>query len=113
MKTLFNGLAVLGLMLIAFSAQAQQDYAFEITNDTGYTILFLNVSPADAQTWEEDVLDEKVILDGETVTVNLSGYNSPVFDIRAIDEDLDSYTFFGVNVAEGDLTITLADLDIE
>jgi hypothetical protein len=113
MNTLFARLALLGLLMIALSAQAQQTYSLSITNDTGYTILALQVSPADAQAWEEDVLGDQVLMNGNTSRIELSGYHSPMFDIRAIDEDGDTYTFFGINVMEQDLTITLADLDVD
>jgi hypothetical protein len=43
--------------------------------------------------------------------VNLTGYKSPVFDIRLVDEDGDKYTFWNVDVSKRDLTVTLADLD--
>jgi len=113
MRIIIARLTLLCLFFLAASAQAQQDYYIDVTNNTGYTIFYLNVSPGDAQSWEEDVLGDEVIMTGDTVRVDLTGYNSPIFDVRAIDEDGDSYTFFGINVAEQDLVITLADLDVE
>jgi len=113
MKLLIKGIGLLGLLLLVASVNAQQNYYVDVTNDTGYTILFLNVSPADAQSWEEDVLGAEVLMDGDTFRVQLNGYNSPIFDIRATDEDGDSYSFYGVNVAQQDLTVTLADLDAD
>jgi len=113
MRTIVYGLTALILLFVAASAQAQQDYYIDVTNNTGYTIFYLNVRSGDAQSWEEDVLGDQAIMTGDTVRVDLSGYNSPIFDLRAIDEDGDSYTFFDINVAEPDLVITLADLDVD
>lgn len=115
MKRLSTRIGVLSLLVLlaSTSVQAQQNYYIDVANNTGYTILFLNVSPADARNWEEDVLGDSVIYSGDTFRIELNGYNSPMFDIRAIDEDGDTYTFFGINAAEQDLNITLADLDVD
>ncbi len=111
MKTFVARIALLSLLLLAASAQAQQNYYVDVTNNTGYSVLYIYVSPGDAQTWEEDVLGDQVLLDGESTRVELNGYRSSIFDIRLVDEDGDTYTFMGVDVATQDLTVTLADLD--
>lgn len=100
-------LAVIGCA----SVQAQQDYYVEVTNQTGYTIVYMYVSPGDARSWEEDVLGENVLPSGTTQRVNLYGYRSPVFDIRLVDEDGDTYTFWDVDISRHDLLVTLADID--
>lgn len=87
------------------------DYYIDITNKTGYTIYYVHISPEASTDWEEDVLGKDVLLDNQTKRVNLLGYKSPVFDIRMIDEDDDTYTFWGIDVSKQDLTVTLDDLD--
>jgi hypothetical protein len=104
-------LATLLLLCISLSAQAQQDYYVDVTNKTGFTILHMYVSPADAKNWEEDVLGSGILQNGETQRVNLNGYFSPVFDIRLVDEEGDSYTFWNLNVVKYDLVVTLDSLD--
>jgi len=105
-------LVVAAAMLLCASAAAlASDYYVEITNKTGYTIMYMYVSPAKSDSWEEDVLGDDVLLDGHTQRVNLTGYKSPVFDIRLVDEDGDKYTFWGINVSTDDITVTLSDLD--
>jgi hypothetical protein len=100
------------LALLGFSAaQAQQNYYVDVTNRTGFTILYIYVSPGDARTWEDDVLGLDVLLSGSTQRVNLYGYRSPIFDIRLVDEDGDTYTFWNVDVSRQDLVVTLANLD--
>ncbi len=101
---------VLLLALLAGRAEAA-DYYVDISNDTGYTILFMYVSPADAQSWEEDVLGADILPDGEERRVWLRNYNSPIFDIRLVDEDGDTYTFWDVDVSRRDLVVTLDDID--
>lgn len=106
-KTLLMGLLLLGCSSWASAA----DYYVDITNHTGYTILYMYISPADAASWEEDVLGSDVLRNGDTQRVTLTNYESPIFDIRLVDEDKDSYTFWDVDVSQRDLTVTLDDLD--
>jgi len=98
------------LALLPLHANAA-DYYVDITNKTGYTIFYIYVSPDKSDSWEEDVLGAKVLSAGETRRINLYGYKSPVFDIRLVDEDDDSYTFWDVDVSEEDIVATLDDLD--
>ena len=99
------------LLLGASAAAVAADYYVEITNKTGYTIMYMYVSPDNSDSWEEDVLGEDVLLSGKTQRVNLTGYKSPIFDIRLVDEDGDKYTFWDVDVSTRDITVTLGDLD--
>jgi hypothetical protein len=104
--------AALAAVLIGLNAAAlAADYYVEITNNTGFTIMYMYVSPAKSDSWEEDVLGDETMSDGETRRVNLTGYKSPMFDIRLVDEDGDKYTFWNVDVSKRDLTVTLDDLD--
>ena len=102
---------LLFMLMTASSAQAQQNYYVDITNQTGFTIFYMYVSPADAKDWEEDVLGSEVLMNGDTRRVNLNNYFSPIFDIRLVDEDGDTYTFWNVDVSLRDIIVTLADID--
>jgi len=105
-------LAVAGLVLLGASAAAiAGDFYVDITNKTGYTIMYMYVSPAKSDSWEEDVLGDDVLRSGKTQRVTLTGYKSPIFDIRLVDEDGDKYTFWNVDVSTQDITVTLDDLD--
>ncbi|WP_114416290.1 hypothetical protein [Marinospirillum perlucidum] len=97
-------------LLFAVAVQAR-DYYVDITNNTGYTIMYVYVSPSDAETWEEDVLGNDILPNGNTQRVNLRGYKSPLFDIKLVDEDGDSYTYWNVDVSRRDINATLSDLD--
>lgn len=87
------------------------DYYVDITNRTGYTLYYMYVSPASSESWEEDVLGSDVLMDGSTQRVTLTGYSNPHFDIRLVDEDDDSYTFWNVDVSTEDIVVTLDHLD--
>lgn len=88
-----------------------QDYYVDITNRTGYTIYYMYISPANSTSWEEDVLGTEVLMNGDTRRVNLRNYSSPIFDIRLVDSDGDSYTFWKVDVSKRDITVRLSDMD--
>ena len=52
-----------------------------------------------------------VLMNGDTQRVTLTGYRSPYFDIRLVDEDDDSYTFWNIDVSRQDIVVTLEHLD--
>ncbi len=83
----------------------------EVFNRTGYRINLLYISHEDSPDWEENVLETDVLRDDQSVRVDVAGYDSSIFDIRVIDEDGDSYTRWGVNIADEDVTFTGRDLD--
>nr|WP_290694629.1 hypothetical protein [Halomonas sp. UBA3074] len=97
--------------LMASSLVAAADYYVDITNRTGYTIYYMYVSPGNSKSWEEDVLGSNVLVNGDTQRVTLTGYTNPYFDIRLVDEDNDSYTFWNVDVSTQDIIVTLDHLD--
>ncbi|HET7923244.1 MAG TPA: hypothetical protein VFL30_00005 [Rhodanobacteraceae bacterium] len=105
-------LVAAAMLLCASAAAVAADYGFDITNETGYMLTHLYVSPETADYWEEDLLGkEGVLRPGRKYRVDLSGYESPIFDIRLVDEDGERYTFWKVDVSKQDLTVTRDDLD--
>jgi hypothetical protein len=102
---LFTALIVCSPTALAF------DGYVEVTNKTGFDIYYLYVSPGKAKTWEEDVLGKDVLKNGQTVRVTVNGAKSEYFDIRAEDEDGDTYTLWNVDISARDVTFTLGDLD--
>lgn len=87
-----------------------------IENETNYDILYLFFSPGDSDMWGVDQLDRNTILNpGEDVSVLLpvSGKETR-YDVRAVDEDEDTYTFFvevDSGLSEHRFTIENSDLD--
>ncbi len=104
-------LLLLAALWLAGIAQAQADYHVDITNRTGYVIHRIHVSPVDSNSWEEDVLGAGVLARGQTFRVHLRGYRSPMFDIRLVDEDGDTYTYRNVNVLRRDIVALPNHLD--
>ena len=61
--------------------------------------------------WGEDVLGSEILRSGDSFWVDLDNYPSSIFDVKAEDEDGDTYTIFGIDASIDDLTLTLSDLD--
>lgn len=109
---LFKRSMLLAIVLMLLSSVATAaDYYVDITNDTGYTIMYVYVSPAKSTEWEEDVLGREVMSNGETRRITLRGYQSSVFDIKLVDTDGDSYTFWNVDVSRQDIVAKPSDID--
>lgn len=111
LKRLVQTFSILLLLSFSGAGLAQQNYYVDITNRTGYTIMYAFVSPGKARSWEEDVLGDDVIRNGGATRVTLTGYSSPIFDIQLVDEDGDTYTFWNVDVSRKDIVVTIADMD--
>jgi hypothetical protein len=113
MKKLF----ILGLLLlaVAFSASAQNLPSIRITNDTGYTVYFIYISPSESDDWGEDVLGEyNILLDGDSVNIRLDYPLSEVdtYDIYVEDEDGDTYFKYEVKVTNN-ARIVITEDDFE
>lgn len=65
----------------------------DLTNDTGYEILYLFVSPEDSNMWGVDQMDSETTLeDGETISLWVNATDI-FYDVHAVDADRDTYTF--------------------
>lgn len=87
-----------------------------IENDTDYQIQYLFFSPGDSDMWGVDQLDQYTVLDpGEDLSVLLPvGSTEARYDVRAVDEDEDTYTFFveiDPDLSSHTFTIVNSDLD--
>ncbi|GAA3562781.1 MULTISPECIES: hypothetical protein [Marinobacter] len=98
------------LMIASTSASAFDGYV-DVTNNTGYDIYYLYVSHAKRKSWGEDKLGEDVLLNGDTVRIDVRNEKTSVFDIRAEDEDGDTYTIWDLDIEHYDLELTLDHLD--
>ena len=76
--------AALGLALIAPGAVAQTaSVSFELTNNTGYTLTHIYISLPSNDSWEEDILGDQVVRNGETVEISVDdGLEACEYDIR-------------------------------
>jgi hypothetical protein len=71
--------------LLGFASPALADVQdFTIHNNTGFNIVHVYVSEADNDKWENDVLGEAVLANGDEHPIKFTGYGADVckFDIR-------------------------------
>lgn len=63
---------------------------FKLVNMTGVDIHNLHVSESNKDSWEEDVLGESVLADGESLDVSFSGKSACSWDMMVKNEAGDS-----------------------
>ena len=113
-----NAEAVVPLFSSALNEDAPDFDMVEVVfeNETAYDIQYLFFSPGDSAMWGIDQLDESTILyPGQSVSLLVPvGSNEVRYDVQAVDEDADSYSFY-VNVDNSRERFTFAvepgDLD--
>ncbi len=105
-----KALLVLVLLGLATALFAFDGYV-TVYNRTGYDVYYLYVSHESSDNWEDDVLGSEILEAGDSFTVNLKGFSSPIFDIKAVDEDGDEYYFWNLDVEYNDFSLTLDYLD--
>jgi hypothetical protein len=91
MKTLLVAAfaAALAFAAPAGAQEAKQD--FRLVNKTGYELKALYVSPSKSDDWEEDVLGQDTLSDGQAVNVHFSPKTKTCkFDLKVTYSDDDS-----------------------
>ena len=81
--------AALAFAAPAGAQEAKQD--FRLVNKTGYELKALYVSPSKSDDWEEDVLGQDTLSDGQAVNVHFSPKTKTCkFDLKVTYSDDDS-----------------------
>lgn len=101
-------LPVAAFLTFAMSAPlCAADQDFVLVNDTGFTIDQVFVSPAAATDWQEDVLGQDVLEDGDDVEINFSRKETEcAWDIMIVNSDGDKYYWKKIDLCKY-ATITL------
>lgn len=93
--------AFLSVLLSASAGAYAADRVVEVTNKTGQTMVEFYASVTSTNSWEEDILDEDVLEDGDSVDVNVDdGSGKCIYDFRAIFESGAEAIKRGVNVCQ-------------
>lgn len=88
-------------MMLAPEAAAQGKQDFTLHNATGVTIAELYVSPHHSNEWQEDVLGQDVLADGESVEILFSARTKPkMWDIRVVDSEGEDIIWENLNLLE-------------
>jgi hypothetical protein len=95
------GAAVAAVMLVAAGSAFAGDQDFTLVNHTGVEIHKLYTSPHSSDEWEEDVLGEDTLDDGDSLDITFpKREKSAHWDIRVEDSKGNSLTFTDVNLKE-------------
>ncbi|HYY58423.1 MAG TPA: hypothetical protein VE842_13905 [Pyrinomonadaceae bacterium] len=87
------------LLIPAAFTQGRQD--FTLVNDTGVTINELFVSPHSSNEWEEDVLGQDQLADGESVNIHFSrSEKAAKWDLKVTDKEGNSIEWADLNLLE-------------
>ncbi len=78
---------------------AKQD--FTLVNRTGYTVAHVFVSAADSNSWEEDVLGEDTLENGDHVNITFeTGERGCLYDLKVVYDDGDSSAWGKINLCK-------------
>ena len=81
--------AALAIAGPAGAQEAKQD--FKLVNKTGYELKALYVAPSKSDDWQEDVLGQDVLADGQAVNIHFSPKTKTChFDLKVTYSDDDS-----------------------
>lgn len=97
--------AALSLAAVSGAALAQSndglDRRVRIINDTGQTIQYFYASRVGVNSWEEDILGQDVLVDGDDFTANIDdGSRACRYDFKAVFSNGQSLERYNINVCE-------------
>lgn len=96
---MFLVFGVTATMPLQALADGKQNFSLE--NRTGYKISEVYVSPRKTSTWEEDVLGEDELANGETVNIRFSRSDKSCnWDLKVVYEDGDTSEWEDFNLCE-------------
>ena len=97
-------LALAILLLIAPVAKAgTQD--FTLVNASGVNVFALYISETENENWEEDMLGEEVLLDGERIDIEFAGHSACLWDMMVEDEEGEGLLWQGLNLCESSVVV--------
>lgn len=107
MKLVIAGTAALMLAGLAAPALAE-DLEFVLTNSSSFAVKSFFTSPADVDTWEEDVFGENYLPSGNYVSVTIGdGREQCTYDMKFIMEDDSEFIEKGIDLcALGEYTLS-------
>ncbi|MEJ0025266.1 MAG: hypothetical protein WDN01_04475 [Rhizomicrobium sp.] len=93
-RTMLAAVMVAGLAMLAPTvADAAGRQNFNLVNNTGYTIKEVYVSPVSTNNWEEDVLGQDTLDDGQSVLIRFPHHAGGCnWDLKVVyDDDTDAH----------------------
>jgi len=96
---------IIGLAISGCASAPQQSTelpVITVVNNTGYACYYLYLSPVSSDNWEEELLGDAILENGQSVRVRLEFPLSREnrYDFKMVDVDGDSYTKWNVLLTE-------------
>lgn len=102
-------LGAAALVLFALpSVAVAEDLVFTLTNTSSYAVKAFFTSPADIESWEEDVFGQGYLPAGNYVEITIAdGREQCVYDMKFVMEDDTEFVESGVDLCElGEYTLS-------
>ena len=101
-KLLFLFLVIAGVSLFSIKNSSAQALTFQVTNNTGVTLVDVFVSPAEANNWGNDILPNNLFENGSTINVNIPAEfgTSCFFDMKITDAAGGHVTFTHIDACK-------------
>lgn len=101
-KLLFLFLVIAGISLFSTKNSTAQALTFQVTNNTGVTLVDVFVSPAESNNWGNDILPNNLFENGSTINVNIpeSFGTTCMFDMKITDGADGHITFTNIDACK-------------
>ncbi|MCW2241779.1 hypothetical protein [Azospirillum canadense] len=97
MRSVFVAI-VASVAAVTTTALADGKRDMTVLNRTGSDIAEIYVSPAGAARWNDNVMDQEVLQDGDLVSVHLSEDNACVADVMVVFDDEETVEWSGLDL---------------
>ena len=91
MRNLLSAAVAVALAIAAPAVADEAKQDFRLVNKTGYELKALYVAPSKSDDWQDDVLGQDVLADGQAVNIHFSPKNKVcTYDLKVVYSDDDS-----------------------
>lgn len=92
---------IIGIFSAATPAEAQLHESITVHNSTGYTIAQIFISPASERSWQEDILDLDVLVDGDEAEIDFRRAERTCdWDLMVVYDDGEAAIWSGLDLCE-------------
>ena len=100
MRRVFGLIAAFGILSVLSAAAFAGPQDFVLVNNTGYPIYYVNVSPSNSDSWEEDIMGADILQNGDAVRISFNVGNQQYWDIQAVFEDESSISWYKIDLLQ-------------
>jgi hypothetical protein len=101
----WSALVVVASLFAATPAAFAGTQDFTLVNQTGIVIYSLYISETTNDEWEEDVLGENVLPNGESMPIEFFGRDACLWDLLITDGEDGEVTWDGINLCEASVVV--------